>query len=197
MSFRDGVVSEADLLEETLRRSPLIQDVLLKAPGLGQRDWYLGAGCIAGTVWNVLHGFDANAHIKDCDLVYFDADDLSYEAEDVSVRHAASMFAHLPVPVEVRNQARVHLWYERRFGYPIDPYRSLEHAIDCWPTTATSVGVRREPDGRLLVYATYGLDDLFRLIVRPNKKQVTPEIYRAKAERWRACWPKLRILPWE
>jgi hypothetical protein len=107
------------------------------------------------------------------------------------------MFATLPVPVEVRNQARVHLWYERRFGYPIHPYKSLERAIDSWPTTATSVGIRREAGGRFVVYAPFGLGDLFGLVVRPNKTQITQEIYAAKVKRWSACWPKLQILPWD
>jgi hypothetical protein len=72
------MISESKSLEEMLRASSLIQELLRRAPELGQEDWYLGAGCVAGTVWNVLHGFDLNAYIKDCDLVYFDASDLSW-----------------------------------------------------------------------------------------------------------------------
>ena len=46
------------------------------------------------------------------------------------------------------NETRVHLWYEAHFGYRIDPYASVEDAINTWPTTATSIGVRRGGRGR-------------------------------------------------
>lgn len=42
----------------------------------------MGAGAVAQTVWNLAHGFDAALNIKDCDLVYFDQRNLTYEAED-------------------------------------------------------------------------------------------------------------------
>jgi hypothetical protein len=151
---------------------------------------------VAGTVWNSLHGFESTAHIKDFDLVYFDEEDLSYGAEDVHIQRARTLFADLPAPVEVRNEARVHLWYEAHFGIAIDAYPSLEAAIASWPTTATSVGVRTGPDGDLTTYAPFGLEDLMGLVVRPNKSLVTREIYEEKAERWAACWPHLTVLPW-
>jgi hypothetical protein len=47
-----------------------------------------------------------------------------------------------------------------------------------------------------VVYAPFGLDDLFDLIVRPNKRLVTHEVYENKVTRWAAYWPKLTIVPW-
>jgi uncharacterized protein len=89
----------------------------------------------------------------------------------------------------------VHQWYERRFGVPLQPYRSSEEAIATWPATATSIGVRSGPDG-LVVCAPYGLRDLFTLVVRPNKTLVTEAVYTAKADRWRSTWPRLQVVPW-
>jgi hypothetical protein len=109
-------------------------------------DWYVGAGCIAGTVWNKLHGFPDGKCIKDCDVVYFDDVDTSYEAEDRRIQEATALFADLPITIELRNQARIHLWYQRRYGSRILPYRSAEDAIRSWPTTATSIGVRTTQD---------------------------------------------------
>jgi uncharacterized protein len=129
--------------------------------------------------------------------VYFDAADTSFAAEDARIQVAASLFADLPVPVELRNQARVHLWYERRFGRRIAPYTSSADAIEHWPTTATSIGVRFEPDGRAVVHAPFGFDDIFDMVVRPNQRQVPREVYQAKAARWSACWPRLRVIPWD
>ena len=72
----------------------------------------------------------------------------------------------------------------------------MADAAQTWPTTATSIGVR--PAGTsLLVQAPFGLDDLFGLIARPNKRQITRAIYEAKVARWRPLWPGLRYIEWE
>ena len=170
--------------------------ILERAPQLGMRDWYLGAGCITQTVWNELHGFPPDSHIKDYDLVYFDGSDLSSKAENSFEERAASLFGDLGVKVDVKNEARVHLWYEEHFGYPIEPYKSSEDAISTWPSTATAVGVTVEGEDRR-VFAPFGISDLFGLIVRPNKRQITKERYVEKATRWASIWPKLRIIQWD
>jgi hypothetical protein len=95
----------------------------------------------------------------------------------------------------VKNQARVHLWYRRKFGYGIAPYRSVEDAIATFPTTATAVGLRKVGIGYELC-APFGLTDLLGLVVRPNMRQITREIYEAKVERWRRIWPQLTFVPW-
>ncbi len=183
-------------MTELLLQNPVVTKLLRLAPQLCLPDWYLGAGCIAQTVWNHYHGFAPDFGIKDYDLVYYDASDLSWEAENERIQQAARLFDGLNLPLDVRNQARVHLWYGQHFGYPIEAYRSAEQAISSWPTTATAVGVRRE-NMQQAIYAPYGLDDLFALIVRPVKVQVTREIYQQKAQRWAHLWPKLNVLPWD
>ena len=107
-----------------------------------------------------------------------------------------NLLADLPVRPDAKNQARVHLWYAARFGYEIRPYCSCEDALASWPTTAAAIGIRWV-DGTLLVEAPFGIDDLLSLVVRPNRVQITPDIYAAKVERWGRVWPLLRILPWE
>jgi hypothetical protein len=94
-------------------------------------------------VWNALHGFDSRFGIKDYDLVYVDRHDLSEQAENRAESRARHLVTDLGVQLDVTNEARVHLWYEEQFGRPIAPYQSSEDAIATWPTTATSVGVRR------------------------------------------------------
>jgi len=171
-------------------------EILGGAPSLKLKNWYLGAGCISQTVWNELHGFQPEQHIKDYDLVYFDSSDLSYGAENSFIEQGASMFKDLGVKVEIRNEARVHLWYKDHFGQAIEPYRSCEDAISSWPTTATSVGVTTG-SGEFRVFAPFGLSDLFAMVVRPNKRQVTKEVYMEKASRWASIWPRLDVIRWE
>jgi uncharacterized protein len=96
---------------------------------------------------------------------------------------------------DVKNQARVHNSYERRFGRHLEPYRSTGDAIATWPTTASSVGVRY--DGHtFVVCAPFGLADLFSMVARANKTIVTRDVFEEKVARWAAQWPQLTVIPW-
>jgi hypothetical protein len=187
--------AQIDALREILMEHDIIRTILESAEQLQLSNWYLGAGCIVQTVWNHLSGNDPSSHIQDLDFVYFDSNDLSEEGEQRVAECVNRLFAGSPIPFDVRNQSRVHMWYESYFGYPIPPYESLEEAINSWPTTATSIGVTFR-QGRMSVYAPYGLHDLFGMIVKPNKVQITKEIYVRKAKRWKKCWPQLTIIAW-
>jgi hypothetical protein len=154
------------------------------------RSWLCGTDNL-----NVAHGKAPSADILDYDLVYYDRD-LSEARERSVQREARELVADLHIELDVTNEARVHLWYPRQFGYGIQPYQSTEDAIGTWPTTATAIGVR--PSGRALeVWAPFGTDDLFNLVVRANRVQITPEIYDAKVTRWVTRWPSLVALTWE
>lgn len=189
--------TQVHALVEALKQNPSLQAALKRARELQLPDWYLGAGCVTQTIWNIAHGKQPDADIKDYDLVYFDPADTSHEAEDVHVQAGKRLFSDLAIEVDIKNVARIHLWYEDHFGYEIDPYVSTEDAINTWPTTATAVGIRAVDDDRHLVYAPFGLNDLFGLIVRPNKRQVTKEIYMSKVERWIRHWPRLTVIDWD
>ncbi len=188
---------ETERLRTVLERNCVVKQILRRTPKLRMPNWYLGAGCVAQTVWNVFHEYDPARNIQDYDLVYFDSTNLTEEGEEGYAQKVLSTLGDLGVTIDVKNQARVHLWYEREFGYPIAPYVSVEDAIGSWPTTATSVGIRYEENGKFVVWAPFGLSDLFSMIVRPNKKQVNREVYNKKAERWLMAWPKLIVVAWE
>ena len=188
--------SQLKAIETIVLQNSALQTILERAPGLSLPNWYLGAGCISQTAWNYFSGRDILDNINDADLVYFDDTDLSFEAEDRRIHLGRELFSDVPIHVDLKNQARVYLWYERHFGYSIQPYQSVEEAIRNWPTTATAVAVKYDDKGVFTVYAPYGLNDLFRMIARPNKMQITEEIYMDKVNRWKACWPNLRVIPW-
>jgi len=179
-----------------LGRNDTLTDVLARAAGMELPGWYMAAGCLYQTVWNVVTGQPPEAGILDYDLAYFDPSDLSWEAEDAVIRAGAKAFGRLPAPVQIRNQARVHLWYERKFGVPCPPYESTEAAIDTFEATAACLGVRLEPAGTWRIYAPYGFADVFNLVVRPNPVLATRSVYEAKTRRWRQQWPGLTVLPW-
>jgi hypothetical protein len=182
-------------LREFLARNPNVAAVLERGPRLDLPSWYLGAGAITQTVWNQLHGFEPASGIKDYDLVYFDAADLRIETESEIEAEVADRLGGRGIVVDVKNEARVHLWYEQRFGRHLEPYRSTGDAIATWPTTASSVGVRY--DGHtFVVCAPFGLADLISMVARANKTIVTRDVYEEKVARWAAQWPQLTVIPW-
>ena len=179
------VAGQVAALRAVLLRNQTLTRVLARAADLGLPGWYLVAGCLYQTVWNVVTGRPPEAGILDYDLAYFDAADLSWQAEDAVIRAGQELFGDLPAPVQIRNQARVHVWYPEKFGIPCPPHESTEAAIDTYEATAACLGVRAEPGGRWRVYAPYGLSDVFNLVVRPNPVLAPPGVYQAKTDRWR------------
>ena len=75
------------------------------------------------------------------------------------------------------------------------PKRARPPTPTGFPTTATAIGIQPGASG-LSIAAPYGLSDLFGLIVRPNKVQITRAIYEAKVARWRSFWPGLTVIDW-
>lgn len=187
--------SPEDLLRSILARSPIVATLVDRWPQIGLPDCWLAAGCLAQTVWNDAFGFAPTHGLSDIDLVYFDGGDLTAETEAAHATSIRALFADLGLWVDVKNEARVHLWYAEKFGDAQAPYVSTEDAITTFPTTATAIGVQPRVDG-LHVFAPYGLSDLLGLIVRPNKKQITRPIYEAKVKKWLAVWPGLRVVVW-
>jgi len=175
-------------------RHPTIRCLLDRWHAIDLPDARLSGSLVAQARWNELFGFDPHHGIDDLDIVYFDAGDLSHESELAAERRIAAQFADLPVRVDVKNQARVHLWYQAKFGYAIEPYRSIAGAIATFPTTSSAVGLRGG-DGRDII-APFGLADLLHPRVRANAVQITEAYFEQKAARWRRFWPDLEILPW-
>ncbi|MGB8455292.1 MAG: nucleotidyltransferase family protein [Anaerocolumna sp.] len=188
---------QLNVLETIITSSELINKALDRAKLSGFNNYYIGAGCITQTVWNYLFHKPLDYGIKDIDFVYYDDSNMDYEAERKVISNLKELYSDFNIDVDVKNQARVHLWYKDHFGYEIAPYKSLESAINTWPATASAIGVRINKDNKLKVYAPFGLNDLFGKIVRPNKVQITEEIYYKKTDSWLMKWPELTIIPWE
>ncbi len=181
--------------ERMVMANPVVATIVQRIPELRLPDCWLAAGSLFQTVWNTLSGRDLQAGILDYDINYFDASDLSWHAEDRSIRRATDLFADLEVTVEVRNEARVHLWYEAKYGTPCPPYRNTPHAVSTFPNCSSCLAVRAGSDG-LQVYAPFGFTDLFSMTIRPNPVLAPAAVYDAKARRWTQQWPTLTVLPW-
>src|SRR5213082_2353623 len=107
MNYRRLPIDEqVAAFREILLRNPTLAEVLTRAAALGLPGWYLVAGCLYQTVWNAMTGQPPEAGILDYDLAYFDASDLSWQAEDAVIQAGHRLFGDLPAPVQIRNQAR-------------------------------------------------------------------------------------------
>ena len=181
-------------LEAILRGAPALTRVLRVARDLDLPDWLLFSGAVYQPVLNHLTGRAPDYGVKDYDLAYFDASDTSYEAEDGAIRRAAAAFeAPFDRLVEVRNQARVHLWFEAKFGEPYAPLRCSAEALERFVSATFAVGVRLDANDRLIIRAPFGLDDLFALRVRPNPRRPTPQGFARAAASLTARWPELMV----
>jgi len=170
--------------------NPVNAALIERLPRLGLPQCFLTAGCLFQAVWNRRAGRPPETSVKDYDVFYFDDRDLSWEAEDAVIREATALFADLGAPVEVKNQARVHLWYPKRFGGAYPQLRSAADGIDRYLVQCTCIGIE-VATGRL--YAPNGLEDMAEGILRPNPLNPSPELFRAKSEGYRARWPWLTI----
>src|SRR5260221_1813881 len=117
-------------------RNPINQTIVDELFTLALPDAWLVSGCLVQTVWNVETGRDVDYGISDYDVFYFDPD-TSCEAEDAVIRSLAKRFESLGVTVEVRNQARVLLWYTLKHGLSNSPLESITHGIECLLTRTT------------------------------------------------------------
>src|SRR3954467_2986273 len=184
-------------LEAIIRSSPLLMEVLEGLREDGLPDQLLVAGAIYNLVWNRLSGRPDHTGINDIDVFYFDDRDLSYEAEDMVIQRLARRFAHLPLPVQVRNQARVHLWFPQKFGGPFEPLPSAGEMLGRYASKTHSVAARLEADGRMTILAPFGLDDIFSFRITPNKVLFNKPAHDSKGARAKSVWPELTVLPWD
>jgi uncharacterized protein len=188
--------SESELrarLTAILRSTPPLMRVLSVARHLCLPDWLVFSGAVYQPVLNHLTGRPLDYGIKDYDLGYFDASDLSYDAEDAVIRRVKAAFDEpLRSAVEVRNQARVHLWFEAKFGEPYTPLSCTAQALQRFASATFAVGVRLESDDRLHIEAPFGLADLFSLRLRPNPRRKTVGFVRASAD-VRRRWPEVVV----
>jgi hypothetical protein len=188
--------TQRDALEAIIRQSPVLMDVLRGMQALALPDTLLCSGAICNTVWNALTERPPLTGIKDADVVYFDDSDLSYEAEDVAIGRAAAQFAEVPIPVELRNQARVHIWFPQKFGAPYPQLKSSAEMMLYFASRTHAVAVRLEDDGRMSIFAPFGLADIFSFRITPNPALDNAATHTKKGARAKAIWPELTVVPW-
>ena len=113
---------------------------------------------------------------------------------DRVIQAVQALTADLGVKVEVKNQARVHLWYRDRFQADYPQLTRTTDGIDRYLVACTCVGIDVRTRG---LYAPHGLDELQRGVLRMNPRFAQPAMFRAKARSYQARWPWLSVVPAE
>jgi len=182
-------MTEAEFLDCVLTNQSNME-LLRRLLAIGLPGCHLTAGCLFQTVWNKATGRPLDWGIKDYDVFYFD-DDISWDAEDRVVRQVAAATFDLPITIDVKNQARVHLWYPNRFGGAYPRLKSAQEGIDRYLISCTCVGIEVQNGS---VYAPNGLAELAEGVLRMNPLNPRPDLFRQKAESFKSRWPSLSIL---
>ncbi|MFN4288755.1 MAG: nucleotidyltransferase family protein [Brevundimonas sp.] len=181
-------------LVELVRGDAALMQVLRTLHVLDLPDWCVFSGAVYQCVWNGVSGRAPGYGIRDYDVGYFDASDIGWDAEDRVIRRVASAFDEpLKSAVEVRNQARVHLWFEDHFGEPYAPLSSTGEALSRFVAPAFAVGVRLGPNDGISVTAPFGLQDVFAMRLRPNPTRPRARGWQKAVDSARARWPEVIV----
>lgn len=183
----NSIKTEADITD-VIRNDEWMMKVLQAAEDLGLKDWWIGAGFLRNKIWNYIEGKD-NKHTSDVDLVYFNSDNTTAEADNKYDKHMNKKYPF--AEWEIRNQARMH--YVNGFK----PFASTADGISHWVETATCVAVKLDKDELKYLFC-YGTDDLYNLVARPTpyfKKSPLLSRFdeRVSKKEWQKKWPNLRI----
>jgi hypothetical protein len=181
-------------LVEIVRADDGLMHVLNVVRAQDLPDWRIFSGAVYQSVWNALTGRPAGYGRKDFDVGYYDPD-TSWDAEDVVIKRVAAAFDQpFASTVEVRNQARVPIWFPAHFGEPYDPLACTDEALERFVAPAFGVGVRLEEDDAISVAAPLGLEDMFGMILRPNPNRGVAKDWGRVVEKLQARWPELTVL---
>lgn len=177
-------MTERDIVT-LIEKDEWMMAVLKIADELNLPDWIIGAGFVRNKVWDCLHDY-SKPNRTDVDLVYFDVNGNDYEADK---KLSEKVKGETGIDFEIVNQKYTHAWRNT------PPNTSTEQSISTWSDTATCVGVTLK-GGRVKLVAPLGIEDLVRLIVRPNPT-ISGDIEnfkrRVKEKRWLQKWPRLKM----
>ncbi len=174
-------------LKHIVLQEKWLMDILRSVRDFGLPDWYLAAGVIRNTVWDVLHGYTKRTPLNDIDIVYFDAQK-KYSEKEIENKLKKKYPSYI---FEVVNQATIHETYTLK-----PAVNNTCEGISTFVETPTCVGIRLEDDDSLTICAPYGLKDLFTFQVQKNPLPfVSSALYtkRISEKNWKKIWPKLDI----
>lgn len=158
-------------------------------------EMFLGGSTVAKIIWNHKTSQPDMYDISDIDLIYFDPIHTTYQQEDIIV---SNIKAHMPTDIslkcDTKNQARVHIWHEKHFGKPVEPYQDIIDTLRYATTSIQQIAISL--DRKTVLYYNRNAnvaDDIVNMVVRPNKDAHLPQSYAEKTDKWKSAYPQLAI----
>ncbi|MFV8462778.1 nucleotidyltransferase family protein [Vibrio campbellii] len=179
-------------IEYLIHQVPELIETAKVCREVGLPNFYIAGGAITQVIWNSIENKPLLDQVKDFDIVYFDSSQLT--SEDEFKRRICSRLSHI-VDVDVKNQATIHERYSTKFGCSIQPYERVEQGIESW-LSAFAIGFTIEGSDHIRIFAPYGLDDAFNMLIKPNKRAMTEQNYNKMTAGYNARWPRVRVLSW-
>ncbi|MGJ9382150.1 nucleotidyltransferase family protein [Salipaludibacillus sp. CF4.18] len=180
--------SEHDIAQ-LIQQDNDMMEILKAVQLLNLPDWWVCAGFVRSKIWDTLHEFQESTPLSDIDVIYFDGmqtdEHLEKELEQ-ELRRISPTY-----PWSVKNQARMHVIND------LPPYKSAEDGIAKFPETATSLGVRLDTQGNVVLTAPHGIQDVINFIVRPTplfkstKHLAAVYNQRVKSKNWQSRWQRI------
>lgn len=180
-----------ELLLETIISVKEIRETLDALYEYELPNYYLAGGAITQCMWNKKLGFPLLNKVKDFDVVYFSNEAL--EAEAIHEKAINNAVSH-QIPIDVKNQSNLHIWYGKKFGNEINPLSETEDGIRMW-LSAFAVGIRKTHTS-YKIFSPYGLEDQANMVVRPNKLAMSEENYNAMTRSFKQRWPEISVSNW-
>lgn len=181
-----------------IKMNDILMEVLKYLDRIDIPNYYVISGSLFQMVWNYYDGKNLTHAIKDLDIIYYDEKHLSYEDEKNLEDRVISDLSKRGITLEldIHNEARAHLWKKENENPNIDRYDCSEDAIKQLTATVQATGVRMI-DGKISIYAPYGLDDIFTRTIRPiNHANNSKYLYMKKASSWKDRFDNLIIIEW-
>ena len=181
-----------------LKKNKELMEILDYIYELKLPNFYIAAGSVFQTIWNYYDNKPLNYGIKDIDIIYYDAINVSKKVEKDLENKIINHFKKQDInyTFDVHNEARMHLWKKENENKNIDQYKNSEDAIDRWIATIHAIGITKEKNS-IKIYAPYGLSDIFSRTVRPIKhKNNSKQLYNQKVISWSKRFDNLNIIEW-
>lgn len=169
-----------------------MMDILRSAQSLNLPDWWVCAGFVRSKIWDVLHQFHERTPLPDIDVIYFDESNVK---EGIEKRYENRLKKRQPtIPWSVKNQARMQTVNN------VQPYSSSVEAIAKFPETATALGVKLNDEGKLMLTAPHGIEDVVNFNIKPTpyfsgtKERMEYYHQRVRKKNWKSIWNKVEVL---
>ncbi|WP_299138715.1 nucleotidyltransferase family protein [uncultured Vibrio sp.] len=180
-------------LEYLVQQVPELIETAKVCREVGLPNFYIAGGAITQVIWNSIENKPLLDQVKDFDIVYFDSSQMISEDEFKS--RIRSRLSH-SVDIDVKNQATIHERYSTKFGCSIQPYECVEQGIESW-LSAFAIGFTIEELDHIRIFAPYGLEDAFNMLIKPNKRAMTEAYYNKMITGYKSRWQQVQVLPWD